>query len=88
MPERKPIPITDEMLSDMYEKRMLLFLETDNNKFVQIMFNKEQFALLSIFLTKLFPSQKTPGKQKMIDVDFPVGKEIDGKTFDGMNSRY
>lgn len=82
------IPITDEMLSALYEQRLIVMMEVEKGKFSQVRLTKEQFKELSFALMKLFPNFPSEKNNKHMIVDLTLNDPVDGKPFEGMQSSY
>ncbi len=65
----QPIKLDDEILSGLYEQRLLVFLEVEpqSNKYNQILLGREQFKEVSEAISKTFKAVRDKdGMDRMI----------------------
>lgn len=82
---QKAIPITEEILSQIYEKRVLLFVEQNDDNFYQLVLTRPQFKVLMKFICIFFPNRTDP-QTGIIEAELSLGKKIKGDVFKGFET--
>lgn len=81
------IPITDEMLAEMYELRMFVLLEIKPGIFRQLRLTKEQFKRISFAIMSEFRHGKMQDGKMLVDLILNDA-EIKSDDLDKLQSSY